>query len=901
MFERTLDSLIKGLRSHRGQDEPAFVATLLEEIRQEVRSGDMEIKAGAVLKLTYLQMLGYPCSHASFPILEVMASSQYHLKQVGYLAATRSFNQDTDVLILATNLVQKDLHSANPLEVAVALNGLSHIVTPELAQHLAGDIGGMLNHSKPAIRKKAILCLYTIIQHYPPALDQCWHRLQEKLEDSDPGVVSATVNIICELAGKDPKPFVALSPQLFQLLNTSTNNWMLIKLVKLFGALTPHESRLTRKLLPPIKALISTTPAMSLLYECITSVISGEMLDGPGGDELAEVCADKLAAFLDDEDRNLRYIALLALVRILPTHPHLVAQYQHLIFPSINDPDLSIRLRTLDLVAGMASRRNLQTIVSQLLAHLGPASSTGSKKGPNSATAALKQALAGISRPQEDKSSEQASSIINSSSYRLEVSKRILSIGASDTFANIDDFEWYLDILVRLAHTSHVAIGGLVRDQMIEIAARVRAVRPYAVQEMIKLLEDEAFLTHPGADETEILHAAAWICGEYPDSIENPRVVIPLLLQSPLLTCSPSTIAVCIQGAVKIFAHWLTSLSSRWNGSQLGEVKNLAALVVERLQVDFAPHPDCEVAERATEFLQLFQFVQKDLDQQKEVNVAVAAKETASSSNSSTIPPPPPADEATSSWRASADDGTVASSSKMSTPAAKGPKSFHLLGPLFQPSSFGPVAKEAQSKVSLPSNFDLSKPIIALGSFEVVGASDSSAKSKMKRDQDKKSKGQSSTGKSKERAKLASGTSNGSTLRSKGGDAEDLDDVPIVQLSLGDLPGFAATSKGKQKADESIERPDQDDTEVRAEKKKQKEALLIQEAEEMPEVVGPVDASTSNRQEKSKKKDKQVSRPNDDFQPTEIPVKEKKKKKSKTGNGSASSGKRPRAAVAIVE
>jgi AP-3 complex subunit delta-1 len=57
MFERTLDSLIKGLRSHRGQDEPAFVATLLEEIRHEQRSGDMEVKAGAVLKLTYVSSL----------------------------------------------------------------------------------------------------------------------------------------------------------------------------------------------------------------------------------------------------------------------------------------------------------------------------------------------------------------------------------------------------------------------------------------------------------------------------------------------------------------------------------------------------------------------------------------------------------------------------------------------------------------------------------------------------------------------------------------------------------------------------------------------------------------------------------------------------------------------------
>lgn len=55
-----------------------------------------------------LQMLGYPpASYSSFSILEVMASSQYHLKQIGYLAASHSFNQGTDVLILATNLVKK--------------------------------------------------------------------------------------------------------------------------------------------------------------------------------------------------------------------------------------------------------------------------------------------------------------------------------------------------------------------------------------------------------------------------------------------------------------------------------------------------------------------------------------------------------------------------------------------------------------------------------------------------------------------------------------------------------------------------------------------------------------------------------------------------------------------------
>lgn len=52
-------------------------------------------------------MLGYDMNWASFHIIEVMSSSKIHLKSVGYLAAGQSFNEDTDVLMLTTNLIKK--------------------------------------------------------------------------------------------------------------------------------------------------------------------------------------------------------------------------------------------------------------------------------------------------------------------------------------------------------------------------------------------------------------------------------------------------------------------------------------------------------------------------------------------------------------------------------------------------------------------------------------------------------------------------------------------------------------------------------------------------------------------------------------------------------------------------
>lgn len=47
------------------------------------------------------------------------------------------------------------------------------------------------------------------------------------------GVVSTTVNVLCELVRRDPQDYLSLAPQLFLLLTTSSNNWMLIKIIKL--------------------------------------------------------------------------------------------------------------------------------------------------------------------------------------------------------------------------------------------------------------------------------------------------------------------------------------------------------------------------------------------------------------------------------------------------------------------------------------------------------------------------------------------------------------------------------------------------------------------------------------------------------------------------------------------
>lgn len=87
-----------------------------------------------------LQMLGYDISWAGFNIIEVMSSNKLTFKRIGYLAASQSFHPDSELLMLTTNMIRKDLNSQSQYDAGLALSGLSCFVSADLARDLANDI-----------------------------------------------------------------------------------------------------------------------------------------------------------------------------------------------------------------------------------------------------------------------------------------------------------------------------------------------------------------------------------------------------------------------------------------------------------------------------------------------------------------------------------------------------------------------------------------------------------------------------------------------------------------------------------------------------------------------------------------------------------------------------------------
>jgi hypothetical protein len=137
-----------------------------------------------------------------------------------------------------------------PTALLLVLSSLPNLLlsSPQLVTDLHPELLKALTHSRPLVRRAAVLVLGRLwasqSAHVPISTEIIAEKLRERLADDDPTVIGAAVNVSLELAsvytGDDLGTLLALAPDMFELLTTSTNNWMLIKIIKIAGAMC-HE------------------------------------------------------------------------------------------------------------------------------------------------------------------------------------------------------------------------------------------------------------------------------------------------------------------------------------------------------------------------------------------------------------------------------------------------------------------------------------------------------------------------------------------------------------------------------------------------------------------------------------------------------------------------------------
>ncbi|RMZ74126.1 AP-3 complex subunit delta [Pyrenophora seminiperda CCB06] len=641
---------VDGLRNHKGS-EREYIAESIKECRKEIRTNDMDLKATALMKLTYLEMFGHDMSWASFNVLEVMSSSKFKQKRTGYLAAVQSFRRDTEVLVLAENQLKKDIMSSSPQYIALPLGAIPHVINPSMANSVLSDLIPRLTHSHAMIRKKTVVTLYRLALVYPETLRPAWPKIKERLLDDneDASVTAAIVNVVCELGWRRPQDFLPLAPRLFDLLVEGGNNWMAIKLIKLGGIL-----------------------------EAVEGTAEGE--------EVAKLCVGKL---------RVKYVALLAFEKIVRSHPYLVSQQQDVILECIDDPDISIRMRALDLVVGMVSPDNLTAIVGRLMRQLrnAPVATAVSDPKNNRST------LTGLTPygnensddeetlPQHEHRSDQPPPLPDD--YRSSVIRRILDMCSRDTYGNIVDFEWYIDVLTQLVRVSPATkaasvveeeqtlehlddIGGAIGYELQNVAIRVKSVRAEAIdaaQSIILVDRRDQMFPASGNGGQGVLEYAGWLVGEFANYLTRPEPVMTSLLHPASLQLPSRTLAVYLQAIPKVFSAMAGNEQISWTPERKTLMSLLMARTIHFLE-PLSTHPSLEVQERAVEYLELMRL----------------------------------AAEAASGTAASAEQGTFTDPPLLLTQA---------IPALFSGADLNPVAPGAQRKVPVPDDLDLDTPINA--------------------------------------------------------------------------------------------------------------------------------------------------------------------------------------------
>lgn len=698
MFEKSLYDLIRGLRNHKG-NERAYIQDCLRECRREIKTEDMDLKATALLKLTYLEMFGHDMSWASFNVLEVMSSQKYAQKRVGYLGAVQSFRPDTEVLMLAENLLKKDLTSPMPPTISLPLIAIPHVISASMANSLLSDLIPRLSHSHANIRKKTVVTLYRLALVYPETLRPAWPKIKDRLMDEteDASVTAAVVNVVCELGWRRPQDFLPLAPRLFDLLVEGSNNWMAIKIIKLFATLIPLEPRLIKKLLPPLTSIMQSTPAMSLLYECINGIITGGILNNSlgttEGDDLARLCVYKLRGMLLIEgDPNLRYVALLAFNRIAELHPDLVSQHEDAIMECIDVPDISIRLRALELIVNMVNQQNLTSIVDRLMQQLRESPLSSHAENPSN-----DRGMHDRVTPQADSDDEEMQQTIRPDprtnrnpplpdDYRIGIIQKILSMCSRDIYANISDFEWYIDVLVSLVRHVPAVSGTTTSSQDVyqiresvayaigielrNVSARVKSARKegtQAAEQLISVSRKSQLFPTAGTGGQPVLGPAAWIVGEFASLLSDRDAALTSIIHPDTVQLPSSVLGEYIQAAMKVLTHIVGDDQQVWTAERKTMTSLLLARVIHFLE-PLASHPDLEIQELSTEYLELIRL----------------------------------ANEATSAHGIETDDGSFASAPLVL---------IHAMPSLFSGADLNPLAPDAQSKVPIPYSLDLSLPI----------------------------------------------------------------------------------------------------------------------------------------------------------------------------------------------
>ena len=381
-----LREFIKRIRACKTlEEERSLCNKESAEIRNLKKDTAQKLAVRSMTKCMAMSLLGYQTEFIHMTCISLLASQNFTQKRLAYLGICMLLDEKSDILLLSSNVIKKDLTSNNKYIVAAALNTIGEIGTPDMCRDMCPEIIKCLNSTNPYIKKKAALALSKVVRSCPELIETIEHNLGTIFEDKNHGVLLSGLALVEQVFKAEPKTVKKykkyLSPMikyLKNLINTSyapeydvngiTDPFLQVRILEIlgfFGRASSKENEELEALLNSIPSNTDTTrknTGNSVLYElvrCIFSYDSSKSLKSLGGSILGQ--------FLANKDNNYKYLALNTLNDIAKIDIDTVQKHKNVILEFLKDPDIAIKRRSLDLTYLIVNTENIRQIVTETL------------------------------------------------------------------------------------------------------------------------------------------------------------------------------------------------------------------------------------------------------------------------------------------------------------------------------------------------------------------------------------------------------------------------------------------------------------------------------------------------------------------------------------------------------
>uniref|UniRef100_A0A674MP63 AP-1 complex subunit gamma n=1 Tax=Takifugu rubripes TaxID=31033 RepID=A0A674MP63_TAKRU len=484
-----LQEMIRAIRSAKTQcEERGVIQRECAAIRAQFRQSDNGGRSHNLAKLLYVHMLGYPAHFGQMECVRMIASPRYSEKRIGYLGAMMLLDEKQDASLLITNSIKNDLFHSNQYIQSLALCTLACMGSAEMCRDLAPEIERLLRASNSYVKKKAALCAVHIVRKVPDLGELFASAARSLLTEKNHGVLHGAVVLITQLCGQSPealKRFRKAVPDLIQIMKSLivsgyspehdvsgvSDPFLQVRILRLLRILG-HNHEAASDTMNDLLAQVATntdstkTVGNAVLYETVLTILDIKSESG-----LRVLAVNILGRFLLNNDRNIRYIAMTSLQKIVGTDHNAVQRHRGTIVDCLKDQDASVKRRALDLSLALVSASNVRSMMKELLVFL--------------------------SSCPPDLRSQTASGIFNAAE-RYAPSQR-----------------WHIDTILHVLTTA----GGDVRDEtvpnLIQLITNASELHRYTVHKLYRALVTDI-------SQQSLVQVACWCIGEYGDLLTGP-------------------------------------------------------------------------------------------------------------------------------------------------------------------------------------------------------------------------------------------------------------------------------------------------------------------------------------------------------------------------------------------